>query len=134
MGSPLSVGKSQVSRRPALEVQILLQEPLTEGMQSDVVEDDGEIAVRMSTGNWYILRQDPGDGRAFILEGGFGDRYRLQTDKPVHFFRIARLFVYKPRSQEHCSPESEEEVSGMQSIWHATYLACDRLSSTIEDA
>ena len=60
-------------------------------MQSDVVEDDGEIAVRMSTGNWYILRQDPGDGRAFILEGGFGDRYRLQTDKPVRSLRKMRL-------------------------------------------
>ncbi len=64
-------------------------------MQSDVVEDDGEIAVRMSTGNWYILRQDPGDGRAFILEGGFGDRYRLQTDKPVRSLRKMRLSACK---------------------------------------
>ena len=60
-------------------------------MQSDVVEDDGEVAVRMSSGNWYILRQDPADGRAFILEGGFGDRYRLQTDKPVRSFRLMHL-------------------------------------------
>lgn len=56
---------------------------MTEAMESDVVEDDGEVAVRMSTGNWYFLREDPDNSRAFILEGGFGDRYRLQTDKPV---------------------------------------------------
>ena len=74
-------------------------------MQSDVVEDDGEIAVRMSTGNWYILRQDPGDGRAFILEGGFGDRYRLQTDKPVRSLRRTRLSACKPRGQSRRSPE-----------------------------
>ena len=81
-------------------------------MQSDVVEDDGEIAVRMSTGNWYILRQDPGDGRAFILEGGFGDRYRLQTDKPVRSLRKLRLSIHKLRGQPRCSPGSV--VSGMQ--------------------
>ncbi len=52
-------------------------------MQSDVVEDEGEVAVRMSTGNWYLLKEDPENKKAFILEGGFGDRYRLQTDKPV---------------------------------------------------
>ena len=56
---------------------------MTEARESDVVEDAGEVAVRMSTGNWYILREDPEDRNAFILEGGFGDRYRLQTDKPV---------------------------------------------------
>ena len=56
---------------------------MTEARESDVVEDAGEVAVRMSTGNWYILREDPEDRKAFILEGGFGDRYRLQTDKPV---------------------------------------------------
>ena len=64
-------------------------------MKSDVVEDDGEVAVRMTSGNWYILRQDPADGRAFILEGGFGDRYRLQTDKPVRSLRKMRLSACK---------------------------------------
>ena len=62
-------------------------------MQSDVVEDEGEVAVRMSTGNWYLLKEDPENRKAFILEGGFGDRYRLQTDKPVSL--RAR--------QEHCA-------------------------------
>ncbi len=50
---------------------------MTEARESDVVEDAGEVAVRMSTGNWYILREDPEDRKAFILEGGFGDRYRI---------------------------------------------------------
>ena len=60
-----------------------MQEAMTEAMGSDVVEDGGEVAVRMSTGNWYYLREDPDNRKAFILEGGFGDRYRLQTDRPV---------------------------------------------------
>ena len=66
-----------------LHNHLLMQAPITEAMQSDVVEDEGEIVVRMSTGNWYYLREDPADSKAFILEGGFGERFRLQTDKPV---------------------------------------------------
>lgn len=61
----------------------LLQAPMTEARQSDVVEDDGEVVVRMSTGNWYFLREDPANRKAFILEGGSGERFQLQTDKPV---------------------------------------------------
>ncbi|CAL5219899.1 g1824 [Coccomyxa viridis] len=65
--------------------------PMREAMESDVVEEDGEVVVRMSTGNWYFLREDPDNRKAFILEGGFGDRYRLQTDKPVRTFSLKML-------------------------------------------
>lgn len=71
---------------------------MREAMESDVVEEDGEVVVRMSTGNWYFLREDPDNRKAFILEGGFGDRYRLQTDKPV----LPQL--YSMRSQAEGNP------------------------------
>ncbi len=71
------------------------QGPMREAMESDVVEEDGEVVVRMSTGNWFFLREDPDNRKAFILEGGFGDRYRLQTDKPVQL----------PASQLACQAE-----------------------------
>ena len=84
---------------------ICMQGPMTEAMESDVLEEDGEVVVRMSTGNWYFLREDPDNSRAFILEGGFGDRYRLQTDKSVWapVLQNARCIAYQDRLCMLCS-------------------------------
>lgn len=48
-----------------------------------MVESEGAVHVRRSTGEWFLLdfarsRQD-----TLVLEGEFGEKYSLRLDKPV---------------------------------------------------
>ena len=71
-----------------------LQAAWREARGSDVMDRDGVVSVRRSSGEWLFL-QPGSNSRAFFLEGEFGERYELQTDKevgtlhwrcsPVHF-------------------------------------------------
>lgn len=46
------------------------------------MDREGLVSVRNSTGEWFFLQTGP-NSRAFTLEGEFGEKYLLQTDKEV---------------------------------------------------
>ena len=58
------------------------QEAWREARGSDVMDRDGLVSVRRSSGEWLFLQQGP-NSKAFVLEGEFGERFQLQTDKEV---------------------------------------------------
>ena len=60
----------------------MLQAAWTEARGSDVMDRDGLLSVRRNSGEWLFLQRGP-NPKAFTLEGEFGERYMLQTDKNV---------------------------------------------------
>ena len=60
----------------------VLQEAWKEARGSDVMDRDGLVSVRRNSGEWLFLQPGP-NSKAFTLEGEFGERYQLQTDKEV---------------------------------------------------
>ena len=46
------------------------------------MDRDGLVSVRRNSGEWLFLQPGP-NSKAFTLEGEFGERYQLQTDKEV---------------------------------------------------